>query len=179
MGGLLGMFMAADAKSPIRRLVLNDVGALIPKAALERLATYVGADPRFAGLEELESYLRGINSGFGPLSDGEWRHLAEVSALRLPEDGGLALNYDPSIGAAFKAGSLEDIDVWAAWARVSSPTLVLRGAESDLLLRETAVAMAASRPSVRLVEIPACGHAPALMAADQIALVGDFLLKPL
>lgn len=172
MGGLIGMMLAAQPGTPIRRLVVNDVGPFLPKAALERIGSYVGQDPRFDGLEALEAYLRRVHAPFGPLADAEWRHLARHSARERP-DGGLGLAYDPAIGAAFK-GELQDVDLWPVWDAVSAPTLVLRGRDSDLLSAETAARMAAR---ARVVEFAGVGHAPALMAEDQIAAIRDFLAE--
>lgn len=174
MGGLIGMMLAAQKGSPIRRLVINDVGPFIPKAALERLASYVGGNPSFAGMEDLEAYLRKVAAPFGPLTDAEWRHLATHSARMLP-DGSLTLAYDPVIGKAFHDQPLQDVDLWAVWDRVRCPVLVLRGAVSDLLLAETADEMTRRGPRATVVEIPGCGHAPALMDPAQIAVIRDWL----
>jgi len=173
MGGLIGMMMAAQPGSPIRRMVINDVGPLIAKEGLLRIASYVGADPVFTDLAELEAYLRKILASFGALSDAQWRHLAEHGARRRP-DGTLGRAYDPAIAEAFK--TIEgDIDLWPVWDAVKCPTLVIRGAESDLLRSADAAAMAVRGPRAQLVEFPGIGHAPALMAADQIAVIEEFL----
>ena len=174
MGGLIGMMLAAQGATPIRRLVVNDIGPLIAKEGLLRIAAYVGADPVFPGLAQLETYLRAVSASFGPLSDAQWRHLAEHGARRRP-DGTLGRAYDPAIAAAFQ-GVADDIDLWPVWDAVSCPTLVLRGADSDLLRADDAAAMARRGPRARLVEFPGIGHAPALMAEDQIAIVEDFLV---
>jgi pimeloyl-ACP methyl ester carboxylesterase len=174
MGGLIGMFLAALPGTPIRRLVLNDIGPFIPAAGLSRLGTYVGTDPSFADLDALEADLRRIAAPFGPLAPEDWRYLAQISARRRP-DGGLGYAYDPKIGNAFRQGEPADVDLWATWDAIKVPTLVLRGAESDLLRHEDALAMTERGPHARLVELPGIGHAPALMAPDQIALVRDFL----
>jgi len=174
MGGLIGMLLAAQPESPIRRLVMNDVGPFIPKAALERLAIYVGADPRFDTLEAVERYLRQVFAPFGPLTDEQWGHLAQHSALRL-DSGRFALAYDPAIGNAFKKPP-EDVNLWPVWKALRQPTLVTRGADSDLLLATTAREMADSAPpGSKLVEFAGIGHAPAFMAEDQIAAVETFL----
>lgn len=172
MGGLIGMMLAAQPNTPIRRLVLNDVGPFIPQAALLRIGSYVGQDPAFADLDELEAYLRWVHAPFGPLTDGQWRHLAEHSARRR-QDGTLGLAYDPGIAAAF-AGPVADVDLWMVWNQIRCPVLVVRGAESDLLTAATAERMAA-RPNTTLLTIPGCGHAPALMTADQTAPIRDWL----
>ena len=100
MGGLIGMQLAAAAQSPVRRLILNDIGPFIPKAALARIGDYVGKDPHFASLDELEAYLRKIHAPFGPMTDQDWRHLA-LQGYRRRENGGFGLAYDPAIGRAF------------------------------------------------------------------------------
>lgn len=172
MGGLIGMMLAAQPNTPIRRLVLNDVGPFVPKAALERIGGYVGGDPVFADLGGLEAHLRQVHAPFGPLTDAEWRHLASHSARRRP-DGTLGLAYDPGIAAAF-TGPMADVDLWMIWAQIWCPILVIRGEASDLLTAETAARMAA-RPDTTLLTIAGCGHAPALMAPDQIQPIRDWL----
>ena len=174
MGGIIGMLLAALPGTPIRRLVLNDVGPLIAAEGLARIGAYVGRDPSFADLAALEAVLRRIAASFGPLSDEEWRHLATHSARRRP-DGTLGLAYDPHIGDAFRASPLSDIDLWPQWEAIRAPTLVLRGESSDILRRADAEAMTRRGPRARLVELAGIGHAPALMADDQIALISDFL----
>lgn len=174
MGGLLGMMLAAQPGTPIRRLVLNDVGPWIPKAAVERIAAYVGSDPKFEDLRAVEAHLREVHRPFGPLTDEQWRHLAVHSARRLP-GGTLRLHYDPAIAAALRAAPAQDVDLWAVWAGVRCPVLVLRGADSDLLLPETVEKMRRKRPPVDVVEFPGVGHAPALMGAEQIEVVRSWL----
>ncbi|MFQ5773890.1 MAG: alpha/beta fold hydrolase [Kiloniellaceae bacterium] len=176
MGGLIGMLMAAQAQTPVRRLVVNDVGPFIPKASLERIASYVGADPRFADLAAAEAYFRKVHAPFGDLSDDDWCRVTE-SSVRPAEGGGLRPRYDPRIAAPFKKGPIEDVDLWAIWDRIRCPVLVLRGAESDLLLPETAAEMTRRGPRAELVEIPGCGHAPALLDDRQTGLIRDWLLR--
>ena len=175
MGGLIGMLTAALPRAPIRRLVVNDIGPLLAKEGIARIAAYVGKDPSFADLAALEAYLRQVAASFGPLSDAQWRHLA-THAARAKPDGSLGLAYDPSIGESFKKATPVDVDLWPQWDRIACPTLVLRGANSDLLRRPDALAMTQRGPRASLVEFPGIGHAPALMAPDQIAAVRGFLL---
>ena len=174
MGGILGMLMATVPGNPIKRLIVNDVGPFLPKAALERIASYTGNAPDFDDLAALESYLRDVHALFGDLTDGQWRHMAETSHRTL-EGSKVALAYDPAIGDNFRAGPLDDFDMWGFWDLIRCPTLVLRGETSDLLRQEDAQAMTQRGPKAELVEIPGCGHAPALMAADQIAIARDWL----
>jgi pimeloyl-ACP methyl ester carboxylesterase len=175
MGGLIGMGVAASG-APIGRLVLNDIGPFIPKAALERINRHLGLSLSFASLEALEAHLREIHAGFGPLSDAEWRHLAEHSASRR-EDGTFRLSYDQRLAEPMKRGPLADIDLWPVWDQVRCPVLVLRGTQSELLLAATAEEMTRRGPGAEVVEIDGTGHAPALMAKDQIAIVRDWLLR--
>lgn len=176
MGGLIGMLLAAQPQSPIRRLVLNDVGPFIPKSALERIAGYVGTDPRFDGLAQVEAYLREVTGGFGPLNDEQWDHLVRYS-VREMADGQYALMYDPAIALAFRPAARDDIDLWAVWDKVQCPVLVLRGGESDLLLADTVAQMQTRSPQTEVVEFGGVGHAPALMAQEQIDVVRDWLLR--
>jgi pimeloyl-ACP methyl ester carboxylesterase len=174
MGGLIGMMLAAQPYSPIRRLVVNDVGPFLPRASLERIAQYVGKAPVFADVDALERYLRIVSAPFGPLTDDQWRHLAMHSTRRY-DDGTVTMSYDPAIADAF-SGELQDVVLWPVWDAISCPTLLLRGRQSDLLLAETAQEMTQRGPRARLVEFEGIGHAPMLMVDDQIAVVREFLL---
>ncbi len=175
MGGMLGMLLAAMPGSPIRKLVVNDVGPLIPKASLQRIAAYLGKDPRFKTYEELEACIRLISAPFGPLTDAQWRHLTIYSAKQ-HENGDWGMSYDPDIAAPFRNGPLYDVDLWKYWDAIRCPTLMLRGAASDLLLKETAAEMQTRGPRPRMIEFAGVGHAPMLMADDQIQAVREFLL---
>jgi pimeloyl-ACP methyl ester carboxylesterase len=174
MGGLIGMGIAAMESSPIKKLVLNDIGPFLPKAALERINSYLGHDLRFASLRALEAHLREIHAGFGPLTDAEWRHLAEHCAARR-EDGRFGLNYDQRLARPMTQGPTEDVVLWPIWEQIRCPVLVIRGTDSDLLLAATAAEMAQRGPRAEVVEVDGSGHAPALMARDQIAIVRDWL----
>jgi pimeloyl-ACP methyl ester carboxylesterase len=175
MGGLIGMSLAALPNSPIRRLVLNDIGPIISKASLQRIADYVGLDYRFSSLEALERHLRKIHAPFGPLTDAQWQHMAKHSQRRLG-DSNLGLAYDPAIANNVKLG-VADVDLWALWDRITCPVLVLRGADSDILSAETAQMMTERGPKAELVSFAGVGHAPALMAQDQIDIVTEWLNK--
>jgi pimeloyl-ACP methyl ester carboxylesterase len=177
MGGMLGMLLASRPNSPIRKLVVNDVGPLIPKASLERIATYVGKDPRFKSFAELEAYVRLVSAPFGPLTDAQWHHLT-LHGAKQHADGTWGMCYDPDLAVPFRKGPQQDVDLWNYWDTITCPTLILRGAASDLLLKATAEEMQTRGPRARLVEFAGVGHAPMLMAPDQIKVVTDFLLSP-
>ncbi len=174
MGGLIGMLLAAQPETPIRRLVVNDVGPHLPKAALERIGTYVGKAPRFQSLDAAQRYVRTVSAAFGPLTDAQWRHLTEHSVQADPQ-GGWVMRYDPGIAFTFTQAQA-DVSLWPVWDCIRSPVLLLRGAQSDLLLRETALEMQRRGPDTTLVEFPGIGHAPVLMDEDQVSVVRDFLL---
>jgi pimeloyl-ACP methyl ester carboxylesterase len=175
MGGFIGMALAAQAGSPVRKLILNDAGPLLGKASLERIRTYVGAAPAFPTIEDAEKYIRTISAPFGPHSDAQWRFLAETW-VRKHEDGNWRPHYDPRIAEPFPAGD-EDVDVWPVYDAVRCPTLLIRGEHSDVVSRQTVAEMTRRGPKAKVVEIRGVGHAPTLLHAEQIAIVRDFLLE--
>ncbi|MDZ4734867.1 MAG: alpha/beta hydrolase [Rhodospirillaceae bacterium] len=174
MGGLIGMMLAARPATPIRRLVINDIGPFLPQAALQRLSEYVGLDPFFADAAAVETYLRRVMAPFGALTDADWQALA-THAVR-PADGGFRLAYDPAIRAGLLAAKDKDVDLWPIWDAIVCPVLLLWGRASDLLTADIVDGMTARGPQARLVAFDKVGHAPALRAADQIAAVRDWLL---
>jgi len=174
MGGFIGMMMAAQPGNPVRRLVLNDVGPFMPKAAVERIGSYIGLDPVFPSLEAMEQALRVVYATLGPMSDAQMRQMTENSARRRP-DGSFGLAYDPKIAEPIKAVAPADVDLWRVWDAIKCPVLLLRGARSDVVTRETALEMTKRGPKAQLVEFEGIGHAPALLSADQIGAVRAFL----
>ncbi len=177
LGGIVGMGLAAQKGTPVRKLVLNDVGPVISHASLERIAAYVGLTPSFPTLEKADEYVRTISAPFGQHSDAEWRFLTETW-VRKGENGAWRPHYDPRIAEAYRATMPKgDLEFWDVYDAVRCPTLVLRGAQSDLLSRGTADEMKRRGPKAKVVEIAGVGHAPTLLHADQIALVRDFLLS--
>lgn len=174
LGGLMGMMLAAQPKSPIRRLIVDDIGGYIGAEALQKIAQAVGTDPAFTEKSEIESYMREVNTGYGPLTDAQWAHLAECAA-RQDESGAWRLHYDPKLAEPFRAGFSEPVALWPLWDAIRCPTLILRGTLSDILTAETATEMVARRPGTQLIEFPGIGHAPMLMSQDQIAAVASWL----
>jgi pimeloyl-ACP methyl ester carboxylesterase len=175
MGGLIGMFLAATPNSPIRSLVMNDVGPVLSRASLKRIAGYVGTEPRFDDLTALEAHLRRIHAPFGPLTDRQWRHLA-LHGHRFNADGSYGLAYDPRIAVNVKLG-IQDWDFWSVWDAIACPALVLRGAQSDILGAETAEGMSKRGPKADLASFDGIGHAPALMSRDQIETITQWLAR--
>ena len=180
MGGLIGMALASLPGNPIRRLVLNDIGPSINGAALARIGDYIGQDVRFDSFEEAAQYIRTISASFGHHSDEEWHKLAR-DVLRQNEDGKWVRHYDLALAVPFKlttpeAASAAEQMLWAAYDAITCPTLLVRGAQSDLLLPEVAQEMTRRGPQARLVEFPEVGHAPTFMHAPQIEVARQFLL---
>lgn len=175
MGGLIGMALASLAGNPIRRLVLNDAGPVIANRSLERIGTYLGKAPRFPNFAAAEQFIRLICAPFGPHTDAEWRFLTEV-VMRAQPDGSFAVHYDPAIAVPYHATRTgADVQMWPIYDAIRAPTLVIRGAQSDLLEHETIEAMRQRGPRAQVVELAGIGHAPTLMHEDQIAIVRAFL----
>ena len=173
MGGALGMHLAGGSlRERITHLAINDIGTELAAPAVERIVTYVGNPPAFSGVRELESYLRKVYAPYGYLSEEEWLRMAETSARRLP-DGRITLHYDPAIVQQF-VHSPGDYALGEAYERIAAKTLLLRGAQSDLLTEAIAEAMTRSGPRARLEIIEGCGHAPALNVPAQLALLEEF-----
>lgn len=177
MGGIIGMSLAAMEDSQVQRLVLNDIGPFIPKAALMRIAAYLKSEPLiFNSLDEAEAHLRFIHAPFGNLTDGEWHHLAKYSTRTIDNPAGaLMMHYDPAIGHAF-TGDIEDVEFWPVWEAITADTVLLSGENSDILLESTVRQMKSTKKSFRFHEFENVGHAPALMASDQIEVIKNALL---
>jgi len=181
MGGLIGLGLAAQRGSPLRRLVLNDVGPAIEPAALQRIGNYVGQTSHWASVDEAAEALRLISPGFGPHSPEAW--LALTRPQLMPDGAGFKPRCDPAIAVPFRAftpqlAATGEAALWAAYDSLKLPTLLIRGADSDLLSPATARAMTERGPRARLVEFADVGHAPTLVAADQRRAVTGFLLSP-
>lgn len=174
MGGLIGMMLAASGKSPIRKMVINDVGPYIPYAAISKIGNYVGRSPEFNDLAEAEDYLRKIHSEFAPMSDEDWSHMATFGTRSL-ENGKLALNYDPKIGDPVRAGLTGfDVNLWSLWEMIDCPVLVFRGENSKLLTKDISDRMESTGPCAKVIEIKEAGHAPTLNTPEQIKIISDW-----
>lgn len=185
MGGLIGLFIAGQQALglpiPVRRLVLNDVGPVIQWEALQRIRQYIGNTGRFDTLEAAAQSLWQLSTSFGPHTPEQWLALSRPMLKPLPQ-GGYTLHYDPAIAVPL-AGVTQDMAIqgeamlWQLYEQVRADTLLLRGKQSDLLSLPTAQRMTQTGPKARLVEFEGVGHAPTLLADDQVAVVCDFLLR--
>nr|BAF81903.1 intracellular 3-hydroxybutyrate-oligomer hydrolase [Paucimonas lemoignei] len=180
MGGLIAMPLASLPGNPIRKLVLNDVGPALDMTSLVSIADYIGQDLRWSSYEDAETYIRAISVPFGPHTDAEWNKMAR-SVLRQLDDGQWTRHYDIRLASPFKDAYFNNVEasesiLWQAYDAIQAPTLLIRGAQSGLLMTETAQAMTQRGPRAKLVEFEGVGHAPTLMHDDQISVIKDFLL---
>jgi len=180
MGGLIGLGLASLPGNPIRKLVLNDIGPVLAPLALQRIGDYIGQDMRFDSFAAGAQFIRDVSQTFGQHSEAEWHKLAS-DVLRQDQDGKWVRHYDMGLAQPFRSATPESAEadeamLWAAYDAVTCPTLLIRGAESDLLSAETAALMTRRGPKATLVEIPNVGHAPTFIHDDQIAIAKQFLL---
>jgi len=180
MGGLIGMGLASLPGNPIRKLVLNDIGPVLAPVAMQRIGDYIGQDLRFETFEAGAKFIRDVSLSFGEHTEAEWHKLA-TDVLRQDKDGKWIRHYDMGLALPFRSATPESADadqamLWAAYDAITCPTLLVRGAESDLLSPETARLMTERGPKAKLVEIPNVGHAPTFIHDDQIAIAKKFLL---
>lgn len=187
MGGLIGVAVAGQPELPlpvpVNKLVLNDVGPAIEWQAITRIAAYLGKAGHFASLQEAADAMWAVSTSFGPHTPEQWLALSRHMVKPVPGavDGSVMLHYDPAIAVPVRATTEEsarqgEAMLWQLFDNIKAPTLVLRGAQSDLLSHATAQAMTQRGPRARLVEFEGVGHAPTLVAMDQVCTVGDFLL---
>ena len=182
MGGLIGLVLGSLPNSPLRRLVLNDVGPALDAGGLARIGTYLGVPVRWSSLEEAADALWAISSEFGPHTREQWLALSRHQVVD-DGQGGLKPHYDPAIALPVRAMTppimqAGEAALWQAWDRLAGPVLLLRGAQSDLLSAQTAQAMQQRGPGATLVEFEGVGHAPTLVQDDQRRVVCEFLLAP-
>ncbi len=180
MGGLIGIGLASLPDNPIRKMILNDIGPTLNPVALTRIGEYIGQDVRFPTFEVASRYIREISTSFGPHTDDEWHKLA-TDVLRQNNEGQWVRHYDLALAGSFKSMTSESAQqaeamLWASYDAIQCPTLLIRGAESDLLSPEVAAAMTRRGPKAQLTELPGVGHAPTFMHEDQIAIARSFLL---
>ena len=182
MGGAIGMVCASGLLQPrmkerIASLVINDTAPEIAKSAIDRIRSYAGSPPAFDSVSELETYFRTVYKPYGWLSDAQWRRLTETSTRRLP-DGRVTPHYDPAMVRQFVAHP-DDYLVWPHYDAIDVPVLCLRGVDSDLVRPETLVAMRGRGPGARgalqVIEVPGCGHAPALNVPAHLDPIEGFI----
>jgi pimeloyl-ACP methyl ester carboxylesterase len=176
LGGLIGMVLAALPGSPIRRIVINDIGPYLPWAGLLRLGANLNEAPKdFETIRAAELYLRRVLAPFGELEDEYWRHLAIHSVEWKPERQCYESLCDPNIAHAFRNPWHYSVDLWKYWDAIDIPILVIRGEKSDLLPEDILAGMLRRNRNAMAHIVKNCGHAPPLIARDQIEVVEAFL----
>jgi pimeloyl-ACP methyl ester carboxylesterase len=185
MGGLIGMAVCGTPNLqlpvPVRRLVLNDVGPVVEWQAIQRIGAYLGKTGQFGSVDEAAAAMWAISTSFGPHTPEQWLALSRPMVKPVPE-GGFTLHYDPAIAAPIRAMTQEAAmqgqeALWQLYDHITARTLITRGADSDLLSRDTALAMTQRGPKARVVEFPGVGHAPTFVTDNQIEAVASFLLE--
>ncbi len=175
MGGMIGMVLASQPQSRIRRLVLNDIGPEITLAQLKDIAGRAETAPdSFSDMAEAEAYFRETYQEWGTLTDAQWSAITRHGVR--DDNGVLRLHYDPRImeGYQWPEG---DVDLWPLYQTLKGPVLVLHGTESPVLTDAVADKLRQA-PRTQVVDIPGVGHAPPLMSDSEIAPVRQFLLNP-
>jgi pimeloyl-ACP methyl ester carboxylesterase len=184
MGGLIGMGLAGTPNlplpAPVRRMVLNDVGPAVEWSSIERIKGYLGKTGRFNSMQQAADAMWAISTSFGPHTPEQWLALSTPMVKRT-DDGAFTLHYDPAIAEPVKtltreAAAQGEAALWQAYDNIKARVLVTRGADSDLLTKETALAMTKRGPRASLVEFPGVGHAPTFIADNQVEAVALFLL---
>ncbi len=186
MGGLIGLVMCGQPglplPVPVRKLVLNDVGPTLAWPALARIGQYLGNTGQFDSVQQAADAMWGVSSSFGPHTPAQWLALSAAMVKPMTDGSGrLTLHYDPTIAQAFKAMTPEsapqaEAALWDLYDRITAQTLLIRGADSDLLSRDTALAMTQRGPKAELVEFEGVGHAPTFVPGYQTEVVASFLL---
>ncbi|MBR7799017.1 alpha/beta fold hydrolase [Undibacterium fentianense] len=181
MGGLIGLILASMKGNPIRKMILNDVGPSLNFDGLRRIGELIAQDVRFDTFEEGELFIRNVSQSFGKHSDAQWRKLAR-DVLKQNAEGKWVRHYDLGLAIPVQATTAETAKLaeqmlWAAYDAMTCETLLIRGAESDLLSADTAQVMHSRGPRAKVCEIQGVGHAPSLVQEDQIAIVREFLLS--
>ncbi|PWQ95275.1 alpha/beta fold hydrolase [Leucothrix arctica] len=175
MGGIIGMVLASLPQSPIRRLVINDIGPEVARDTLLSLSENMEPKEDFDTLEDVEAYFRVIYEEFAPMTDVDWKHLTKHSCRRTSK-GKWRLKTDKCVGEAFrKSITYLNVDMWEAWDQISCPVLILRGKDSSFLTEEVAQRMISTGPETTLVEFENTGHTPTLRNDEQVNVIADWL----
>lgn len=177
LGGLLGIKLASLPDTPIRRLLLNDVGPIVPKAALDFIHSVISQTYVFDTIQDLETRMRNTRGlTWGPVTDEQWKHMAEHNARAL-DDGAITYAYDPNIAVIFEHTPIGDENLWLAWDKIKCPVMLIHGKKSVVLTRKIVDEMQArfNGNSLHYIQYPDCGHVPSLWAPNQIADIRSWL----
>ena len=180
MGGVIGMLLAAqEMPVPIRNLVLNDIGPPVSWKSIQFMQTYVSEVGRFASVQDAANAMWEVSKSFGPHTPAEWLALSQHMVKRL-DDGAYCLHYDPQLRVPIRAVTEEatkagEATLWQIYDAVRCKTLLIHGAQSELLSVDAVKAMTQRGPRVQVATLEGVGHAPTLTHQDQIDIVLAFL----
>jgi pimeloyl-ACP methyl ester carboxylesterase len=176
LGGLVTMTIAATTPQRIFATILNDIGPDVDPGGVERILTYVGKDMRFKSWQAAASAIAAnYGASFERYTDEDWVKMAQRNCR--DENGEIRFDYDMAIAEPFKAtGPTPHVDLWPFFKVLAEkPLLVVRGAKSDLLTRETAAKMQVVAPNMKLAVVEGVGHAPELNEPEAVAAIDQFL----
>ena len=179
MGGIITMTLALRRLKLIAAAVLNDVGPVISKKGLTRIAGYAGKDCVVDSWQQATDYIMTINQQAFPGNDlAEWDKWARRAFVE-NEQGRLVLRYDPNIAMPLQSGKLKS-NSWMgriAFRRLArnKPVLLVRGALSDLVEDEQACYMRRTAPAMKYAVVPGVGHAPMLTEPPAREAIQQFL----
>jgi pimeloyl-ACP methyl ester carboxylesterase len=180
MGGVIGMLLASkEMPVPIRNLVLNDIGPPVSWKSIQFMQTYVGEVGRFASVQDAANAMWEVSKSFGHHTTDEWLALSQHMVKRL-DDGAYCLHYDPQLRVPIravteKAAKAGEATLWQIYDAVRCKTLLIHGAQSELLNVDAVKAMTQRGPRVQVATVEGVGHAPTLTHQDQIDIVLAFL----
>ncbi|MBI1300338.1 MAG: alpha/beta fold hydrolase [Alphaproteobacteria bacterium] len=177
LGGLLGIWLAGEENSPIKRLIINDVGPDVPKNALDFIHTVISQEYRFENVQALEKRMRETRGlTWGSMSDEQWAHMAKSNAREL-EDGQITYAYDPNISKIFETAPIGDVDLWPHWENIDIPTFLIHGKKSVVLPKAIIDRMRQKGPEFDYIAFADCGHVPSLWAPEQVDAITAWLNK--
>jgi pimeloyl-ACP methyl ester carboxylesterase len=181
LGGIVSMLLASLRPTAVAGVTLNDVGATLNPTGLARIGGYLGVDARVSSWAEAAQYAAKLNAtAFPSYGAAQWDAFGRRLFEQTPE-GGFRLAYDPAIAVPFKAldPSAPPADLTPLFAAMATgrPTLLVRGALSDLLDEGCVLAMRAMEPLMDYAEVPGVGHAPMLDEPEALAAIDGWLAK--
>ena len=181
MGGLISILMIRTMKERVAGIVLNDVGPVVEKDGIARIASYAGKVRPVTGWESAADAVKTIQgAAFPDMPEERWMDFARRTYKELP-GGEVVLDYDPNIARSLgkvKPGPLTNFFLWRVFsATKKAPLLVVRGEMSDILSARTAELMVKRHPDARLATVPRVGHAPILDEPQAVSAITDFLAR--
>ncbi|WP_312735355.1 alpha/beta hydrolase [Brevundimonas sp.] len=181
MGGLITMALTAMRPKAVVAAILNDIGPEVAPEGLARIAAYSGQPVEIGSWTDAADYAKRINAvAFPHYTDADWDAFAH-RIFRQQPDGRIDLDYDPDIAVPIRAAGAKALvpDLWPMFRRLAKkkPTLLVRGATSDLLSADIAARMQKAAPGMVSVEVPGVGHAPMLDEPEAKAAIFEFLAE--